>query len=82
MPTRFLTGIFPKQPGPNQKGHVNAITLQGGKELEVISNKRDVGKYTESECVPFMKEGEPTPHAREVLEKDFYVSPPPYKPYI
>lgn len=51
--------MFPRQPQPNLEGNVNPITLQSGKELEVIANKRGEGKYTESESVPSGNEGDP-----------------------
>lgn len=44
--TRSPTGIFLGKPQLNPKGHVNAITLQSGKELEVVANKRGEGKDT------------------------------------
>lgn len=77
-PSRIILG----KPQPNPKWHVNDITLWSGKELEVVSNKRDEGNDTESESIPFWKERNPTPPTKEVVEEESYVSPPPYKPQI
>ena len=86
--TAALAGTFPAQPQPNPKGHVNAVTLRSGTELDnnpaavrVRSRDEEKGKDPMSEPVDV---GE-TSKSREVTEKETekpYVPPAPYKPSI
>ncbi|XP_039687866.1 uncharacterized protein [Medicago truncatula] len=86
--TAAPTGTFPGQPQPNPKGHVNAVTIRSGTELDnslaaVRVRSRDDGKAKDlvSELVDI---GE-TSKSQEVTKKEKekpYVPPPPYKPSI
>jgi hypothetical protein len=84
-------GTFPGQPQPNPKGHVNAITLRSGTELEdpvaIRVRDRDLVKNIEkdSEKKQIAVEDEQTLKAKEIMENEKeipYVPPPPYKPPI
>ncbi|KAK2457130.1 hypothetical protein QL285_004433 [Trifolium repens] len=84
-------GTFQGQPQPNPKGHVNAITLRSGTELEdliaIRVRDRDLVKSVEkdSEKKLIAVEDEQTSKAKEILENEKeipYVPPPPYKPPI
>jgi hypothetical protein len=72
-------GTFPAQPQPNPKGHLNAVTLRSGKELESPSEK----KGAEMESTP--TEIEQILKRKEVVEEEKekpYVPPPHCKPLI
>jgi len=86
--TAAPAGTFLAQPQPNPKGHVNAVTLQSGTELDnnpaaVRVRSRDEGKAKDPVSEP-VDIGE-TSKSQEVTEKEkekLYVPPPPYKPSI
>jgi len=86
--TAAPAGTFPGQPQPNPKGHVNAVTLRSGTELDnnpaaVRVRSRDEEKAKDPVSEP-VDVGE-TSKSQEVTEKETekpYVPPPPYKPSI
>ncbi|XP_045831437.1 uncharacterized protein LOC123922791 [Trifolium pratense] len=83
--TSAPAGIFPGQPQPNPRGHVNAVILQSGTQYDgptdpITKNPAmQPNKTTEKESEPKEKEDS----GEETKEKEKpYVPPPPYKPPI
>ncbi|XP_045802576.1 uncharacterized protein LOC123896203 [Trifolium pratense] len=85
--TSAPAGIFPGQPQPNPRGHVNAVILQSGTQYDGPADPRtknpamqpNSDKTTEKESEP--KEKEDSGEETQEKEKP-YVPPPPYKPPI
>lgn len=83
--TSSPSDTFPRQPQPNPKGHLSVVTLRSRKKLEVVIDKSDKGKDTESETLSTEKERKHTSKENEVVEEDKeepYVPPTPYEPSI
>jgi hypothetical protein len=87
--TSAPAGIFPSQPQPNPKGHVNAVILRSGTQYDGPADPRtknstmqpNTDEPTEREDDQSEKEKEDK--SEEVVEKKKpYVPPPPYKPPI
>ncbi|CAJ2633397.1 unnamed protein product [Trifolium pratense] len=85
--TSAPAGIFPGQPQPNPRGHVNAVILRSGTQYDGPADPRtknpamqpNSDKTTEKESEPKEKEDS----GEETKEKEKpYVPPPPYKPPI
>ncbi|CAJ2657668.1 unnamed protein product [Trifolium pratense] len=85
--TSAPAGIFPGQPQPNPRGHVNAVILRSGTQYDGPADPRtknpamlpNSDKTTEKESKPKEKEDS----GEETKEKEKpYVPPPPYKPPI
>ncbi|CAJ2651912.1 uncharacterized protein LOC123905413 [Trifolium pratense] len=85
--TSAPTGIFPGQPQPNPRGHVNAVILRSGTQYDGPADPRtkypamqpNFDKTTEKESEPKEKQDS----GEETKEKEKpYVPPPPYKPPI
>jgi hypothetical protein len=77
---------FPGQSQPNPKGHVNAITLQSGTELEGPVATRVRGQYIEKSIdrEPIIVEDIQTSKVKEVVQNDqekTYIPATPYKPF-
>ncbi|CAJ2652135.1 unnamed protein product [Trifolium pratense] len=85
--TSAPAGIFPGQPQPNPRGHVNAVILRSGTQYDGPADPRtknpamqpNSDKTTEKESEP--KEKEDSGEETQEKEKP-YVPPPPYKPPI
>jgi hypothetical protein len=88
-------GTFPGQPQPNPKGHINAIMLRSGKELQDppagIVRSHDLGKVVEKDTTKdtwsesmIVDSGQTlkSKKAGENEKETPYVPPPPYKPPI
>jgi hypothetical protein len=83
--TSAPAGIFPGQPQPNPKGHVNAVILRSGTQYDGPADPRtknpamqlNSSKTTEKESEPNREEKEDI--GEETIEKKKpYVPPPPY----
>ncbi|CAJ2663009.1 unnamed protein product [Trifolium pratense] len=87
--TAAPTGIFPGQPEPNPRGHVNAIILRSGNRYEGPADPRtntptihqDSDEVTKGESEQNIKDKENS--GEEIIEKKKpYIPPPPYQPPI
>ncbi|CAJ2627735.1 unnamed protein product [Trifolium pratense] len=84
--TSAPAGIFPGQPEPNPRGHVNAIILRSGKQLDEPTNSKPDDPAMQQGSNKPTEESEPKEKedsGEETKEKEKpYVPPPPYKPPI
>ncbi|XP_045804300.1 uncharacterized protein LOC123897629 [Trifolium pratense] len=87
--TAAPAGIFPGQPEPNPRGHVNAIILRSGNRYEGPADPRtntptihqDSDEVTKGESEQNIKDKENS--GEEIIEKKKpYIPPPPYQPPI
>ncbi|CAJ2644607.1 uncharacterized protein LOC123896171 [Trifolium pratense] len=87
--TSAPAGIFPGQPQPNPRGHVNAVILRSGTQYDGPADPRtknpamqpNSDKTTEKESEP-NEEGKEESGEETVEKKRPYAPPPPYKPPI
>ncbi|XP_045802530.1 uncharacterized protein LOC123896150 [Trifolium pratense] len=87
--TSVPAGIFPGQPHPNPRGHVNAVILRSGTQYDGPTDPRtknpamqpNFDKTTEKESEP-NEEGKEDSGEETVEKKRPYAPPPPYKPPI